>query len=315
MQLRRKVLMTTSNVRRIALLTFLLACFPISSACGDTPSATTVDQAYPGFTTGILKSAKMTEMEKGLLLEAKGAQIRESALKKSLDQAEPAIRSQLEKNLFFLLEQEALMQILVSEAKASGTPAKGLSDHELIKAFVSQLVEDVTVSDEEAKSFYEKNKEMMGGATFDQTKESIQEFLSGQKKQERIDSYVGSLGPKADIRINREWMDQQYAIAKDNPVDKARLSGRPAMVEFGATGCVPCDMMQPIMESLRKKYPEQLNVVFVHVGENQVLGARFGIRSIPVQVFFDRQGREVFRHQGFYPEKEIQEKLAELKIL
>jgi len=36
------------------------------------------------------------------------------------------------------------------------------------------------------------------------------------------------------------------------------------MAEFGATGCVPCDMMQPILNTLRKEFPEKLNVVFVH---------------------------------------------------
>jgi thioredoxin 1 len=107
----------------------------------------------------------------------------------------------------------------------------------------------------------------------------------------------------------------QYVLAMDNPVDKARVSGgKPTMVEFGATGCVPCDMMQPILESLRKKYTDRLNVVFVNVRENQILGARFGIQSIPVQVFYDRNGKEVFRHVGFFPEKEVLKQVARLGV-
>jgi thioredoxin 1 len=73
-------------------------------------------------------------------------------------------------------------------------------------------------------------------------------------------------------------------------------------------------MMQPILDNLRKKYPDKLNVVFVHVGENQILAARFGIESIPVQVFFDKTGREVFRHTGFYPQVEVEQKLAEMGV-
>jgi len=122
------------------------------------------------------------------------------------------------------------------------------------------------------------------------------------------------LGGNADIRVNREWVKAQYALAKDNPVDKARRSGKPTMVEFGAKGCVPCDMMQPILDNLKKKFPDRLNVVFVHVGENQVLGARYGIRSIPVQVFFDQNGQEVSRHVGFYAEKEVLKQLAKLGV-
>ena len=86
------------------------------------------------------------------------------------------------------------------------------------------------------------------------------------------------------------------------------------MVEFGATGCVPCDMMQPILANLRKKYKDRLNVVFVHVGREQILGARYGIQSIPVQVFFNATGREVFRHVGFYPQAEIEKKLSDMGI-
>jgi thioredoxin 1 len=86
------------------------------------------------------------------------------------------------------------------------------------------------------------------------------------------------------------------------------------MIEFGATGCIPCDKMQPILENLRKSFKERLNVVFVHVREEQILGARFGIRTIPVQVFFDANGKEVFRHKGFFSEKEVHRQLAEMGI-
>ncbi len=87
------------------------------------------------------------------------------------------------------------------------------------------------------------------------------------------------------------------------------------MVEFGATGCVPCDMMTPILADLRKKFPGKLNVLFVHVGQEQILGARFGIQSIPVQVFFDQNGREFFRHTGFFPQAEVEKKLAQLGLI
>ena len=109
-------------------------------------------------------------------------------------------------------------------------------------------------------------------------------------------------------------MKNQARLALDNPVDKARMSGKPSMIEFGSTGCVPCEMMQPILENLRKKYPDKLNVVFVHVGENKMLGARFGIRVIPVQAFYDAKGKEVFRHQGFYAEAEVLKQLKKIGV-
>jgi thioredoxin 1 len=155
---------------------------------------------------------------------------------------------------------------------------------------------------------------MVGGLPFEQVKESIQQVLVQQKRQDAFASYLHCLGGKADIRVNMEWVKAQHALAMDNPVDKARISGKPTIVEFGAEGCVPCDMMQPILDNLRKKFPDRLNVVFVHVRENRILGARFGIRSIPVQVFYDKNGKEVFRHVGFYAEAEVLKQLAKLGV-
>jgi len=97
-------------------------------------------------------------------------------------------------------------------------------------------------------------------------------------------------------------------------VDKARASGKPSMVDFGASGCRPCEMMVPILADLKKKFEGKLNVEFVHVREEQVLAARYAIQAIPVQVFFDKDGKEVFRHVGFFPQAEIEKKLAELGV-
>jgi thioredoxin-related protein len=60
--------------------------------------------------------------------------------------------------------------------------------------------------------------------------------------------------------------------------------------------------------------PDRLNVVFVHVGEEEMLAMRYGIRSIPVQVFFDSEGKEVFRHVGFFPEKEVITQLNKIGV-
>jgi len=184
----------------------------------------------------------------------------------------------------------------------------------LLAAESQNLTKGVKTTQTEVRAFYDSNKKMLGGMPFDQVKENIEQFLLHQKKQEFLDDYIKSLGRKAHIRLNREWVKKHAQLALDNPVDKARRSGKPTMAEFGASGCVPCDMMQPILEKLKKKYPDQLNVVFVNVRENQMMAARFGIRAIPVQVFYDAKGKEVFRHQGFYGEAEVLKQLKKLGV-
>lgn len=292
----------------------MVAFFQVSPVSAGSPKDLTVEQACPGLATRVLKLAKMVKMEGGILLKTDGIEIQEALIRDIVDRAEPKIQQQLRKNLLFLLEQEATTKILVKEARTAGVAAGGLTDDQAVKAFLNRMVQGTAVSEREARSFYDKNKDMVGGIPFEQVKESIQQFLLQQRKMTIIDSYIRNLGQRADMRINRDWVKAQYALAMDNPVDKARTSGKPTMVEFGATGCIPCDMMQPILKNMRKKYGDRLNVVFVHVGENQVLGARFGIRSIPVQVFFDRNGAEIFRHEGFFAEAKVTNVISKMGV-
>ncbi|MFP3912747.1 MAG: thioredoxin domain-containing protein [Desulfobacteraceae bacterium] len=283
------------------------------TAWADEPVKGTVEGSYPGLATGILKSARLTDMEKEILLQASQVEIREDFTGEILKQAPPEMRKQLEKNLFFLLEQKAMEMLIRQDALSMGISADQPKE-EMLKAYVERLTEGLTVNEAEMKAFYESNKEMVDGMPFDQVRGSIEPFLLEQKKMAVLDDRVESLGKRTDIRLNRDWVKKQAESARDNPVDRARMSGKPTLVEFGAAGCVPCDMMQPILDKLRKQFPDNLNVVFVHVGENQLLGARFGIQSIPVQVFYDKKGKEVFRHVGFYAEEEVLKQLAKVGV-
>lgn len=274
----------------------------------------TVDGAYPGLAAGVLKSARLSEMNPGTLVSADGFEISSTWLDETVRQFPQEARKQIEGSIFFLLEQEVLQKVIVRDAAIAGIPTNGRTEDQIIQSYLTEKVARITVSDAEVKSFYDGNKEMVGGLPFDQVKESIQGYLIQQKRQDAVSEYIGNLEGLKDIRINRQWVDKQYALAIDNPVDRARRSGKPTMVEFGATGCVPCDMMQPILDKLKKTRGDRLNVVFVNVREDQFLGARFGIRSIPVQVFYNQSGKEVFRHVGFYAETEVNKQLAKMGV-
>ena len=78
-------------------------------------------------------------------------------------------------------------------------------------------------------------------------------------------------------------------------------------VELGSVRCIPCRQMQPVMKSIEKKYGDQIRVIFHDVWQpDQAEQAKvYGIRLIPTQVFLDANGKEFSRHEGFYPEEEI----------
>ncbi|RMH69477.1 MAG: thioredoxin [Gemmatimonadetes bacterium] len=78
-------------------------------------------------------------------------------------------------------------------------------------------------------------------------------------------------------------------------------------IELGSVNCIPCKKMQPVMKSIEKKYAGQVEVIFYDVWKEPERGKEFGIKMIPTQVFLDPEGTELLRHQGFFPEEQIDE--------
>jgi thioredoxin 1 len=77
--------------------------------------------------------------------------------------------------------------------------------------------------------------------------------------------------------------------------------------ELGSVKCIPCRQMQPVMKSIEEKYGEQIKVIFYDVWkeDQKHFGEEFGIHLIPTQVFVNEKGKEIKRHEGFFPEKDI----------
>ncbi len=76
-------------------------------------------------------------------------------------------------------------------------------------------------------------------------------------------------------------------------------------VELGSVNCIPCRQMQPVMKSIEEKYGEQVKVVFHDVWKDKAPAQKYGIQLIPTQVFLDENGKEFYRHEGFFAEEEI----------
>lgn len=102
------------------------------------------------------------------------------------------------------------------------------------------------------------------------------------------------------------------ATAYAAPPQAVPVKGMVTMVDLGAKSCIPCKMMAPILVELEKEYKGKAAVVFIDVREDYDAAKRFGIRSIPTQVFYDKSGREVSRHEGFMDKKAISDKLNQL---
>ena len=115
--------------------------------------------------------------------------------------------------------------------------------------------------------------------------------------------FIGlSVGITAEKNVTKK--DIQKQEQKVLP-DKKNI--KVIFIELGSVNCMPCKMMQPVIADIEKEYGAQVNVIFhdVWTKEGKPYAEQYGIRTIPTQIFLDKDGKEYFRHQGFFPKEEI----------
>ena len=84
--------------------------------------------------------------------------------------------------------------------------------------------------------------------------------------------------------------------------------GKIVFIELGSVNCIPCKAMQPVMKKIEEKYKDSVQVIFYDVWteKDKPMAEKYQIQVIPTQVFLDKDGKEFFRHQGFFPYEEIE---------
>jgi len=92
------------------------------------------------------------------------------------------------------------------------------------------------------------------------------------------------------------------------------VKGMVTMVDLGANSCVPCKMMAPILEKLEKDYKGKAAIIVIDVWKDPSQSKKYGIRVIPTQIFYDKEGKEVLRHVGFMSERAIVSQLKSMGV-
>jgi len=123
-------------------------------------------------------------------------------------------------------------------------------------------------------------------------KDNMNSYLSEMMKQQASPE----MNHSGDVLI-----DSLYNYSQNG------LNHEITFLEFGSKGCSACTRMEGVMEEVRGKYPDKVNVVFVNVlkPESQLLMKYYGIAAIPTQVLLNKKGKEYFRHTGFISSEEL----------
>jgi thioredoxin len=93
--------------------------------------------------------------------------------------------------------------------------------------------------------------------------------------------------------------------------DKIVKSEVPVLVDFWATWCMPCRMLTPTIEDLKKKYNGKLKVIKINVDVHRKIAAYFRVTSIPA-VFFIRDKAVVYALAGLRPKEDYEQAIAEV---
>lgn len=96
--------------------------------------------------------------------------------------------------------------------------------------------------------------------------------------------------------------------------EKPNAKKLPRLVDLSAAKCIPCKMMAPILEDLKKSCERRMDVEFIDVWKSPDSGKEYGVKIIPTQIFYSAEGRELYRHEGFLGKEDILAKWKELGV-
>ena len=93
-------------------------------------------------------------------------------------------------------------------------------------------------------------------------------------------------------------------ITSEEEFEKEITEGH-LLVDFSATWCGPCRMMEPVLEELSSK----IKVLKVDIDELEELTRKLGIMSVPTMIIY-KDGKEVKKVIGYHSLDEMEQAIA-----
>jgi thioredoxin len=125
---------------------------------------------------------------------------------------------------------------------------------------------------------------------------------------ERIkEQKMKELAKEAGSSTSSGWPSTPVVLT-DATFDSFAANHPLTVVDFWATWCGPCRLVEPIVEALAKEYAGKVAFGKLDVDENQNTAMRFNTMSIPTMLVL-KNGKEIDRIIGAYPREYIENKI------
>lgn len=81
-------------------------------------------------------------------------------------------------------------------------------------------------------------------------------------------------------------------------------SEQPVLVDFTATWCGPCKMLEPVLKQLADEWQAQVKIVKLDVDQNPELAMQYQVMGVPTLILFSK-GKAVERVTGYQPKDRL----------
>jgi len=102
------------------------------------------------------------------------------------------------------------------------------------------------------------------------------------------------------------------AVPKVNLVDIPK--GQRLMIQFGKTKCIWCEHMAPYLKEIKEKYPE-VPIYYINTDKDMLGGINAEVEVLPTSIFWDEEGNEIGRYEGYLLPEQIMELLKKYGVL
>ena len=104
-------------------------------------------------------------------------------------------------------------------------------------------------------------------------------------------------------------MSQALPLSSRNFQQEVFQSETPVLVDFWTSWCLPCKVMDPVLDELALRYAGKIRIGKINVDQNPRIGAKYQIKGVPTFILFN-SGHIVQRRVGAQSKAQLEEMIA-----